>query len=89
MLQGNDVNRELTLGKLYAGFVIRTVTASPNVYLVGEIGLAGMGAGFVMSFFNCPVELLKVKLQTQSAAGVMGANGQLEPAVSCCMEHCF
>jgi solute carrier family 25 (mitochondrial carnitine/acylcarnitine transporter), member 20/29 len=41
-----------------------------------------MGAGLIMAFFNCPVELLKVKLQTQSAAGVMGANGQLEPPVS-------
>lgn len=41
-----------------------------------------MGAGLVMAFFNCPVELLKVKLQTQSAAGVIGVNGQLEPPVS-------
>jgi hypothetical protein len=49
---------------------------------VGEIGVAGMGAGLVMAFFNCPVELLKVKLQTQSAAGVIGANGKLEPPVS-------
>ncbi|GAB5592025.1 hypothetical protein Unana1_06925 [Umbelopsis nana] len=46
---------------------------------LGEIGIAGLGAGFVMAFFNCPVELLKVKLQTQSAAGVIGANGKLEP----------
>ncbi|KAI9281290.1 mitochondrial carrier domain-containing protein [Umbelopsis sp. AD052] len=58
MLQGNDPNKELSLG---------------------EIGVAGMGAGLVMAFFNCPVELLKVKLQTQSAAGVIGANGKLEP----------
>ncbi|KAJ2964688.1 hypothetical protein NQZ79_g461 [Umbelopsis isabellina] len=47
---------------------------------LGQIGVAGLGAGFVMAFFNCPVELLKVKLQTQSSAGVIGANGQLEPA---------
>ncbi|KAM3585874.1 hypothetical protein VKS41_002415 [Umbelopsis sp. WA50703] len=46
---------------------------------LGQIGVAGLGAGFVMAFFNCPVELLKVKLQTQSSAGVIGANGLLEP----------
>lgn len=44
-----------------------------------------------MAFFNCPVELLKVKLQTQSAAGVIGANGKLEPPVSsdryCSLAH--
>ncbi|CAO3614174.1 unnamed protein product [Cunninghamella blakesleeana] len=43
-----------------------------------EIGIAGAFAGSVMSFFNCPIELLKVKLQTQDPAGVIGANGKLE-----------
>ncbi|KAG0220444.1 mitochondrial carrier domain-containing protein [Mortierella sp. GBAus27b] len=38
-----------------------------------EVGIAGSMAGGVMSFVNCPVELLKVKLQTQygPAAGVV------------------
>ncbi|CAO3599792.1 unnamed protein product [Absidia cylindrospora] len=31
-----------------------------------------------MSFFNCPIELLKVKLQTQDPKGVIGATGKLE-----------
>ncbi|KAI8062646.1 mitochondrial carrier domain-containing protein [Gongronella butleri] len=46
---------------------------------LGEVGLAGALAGSVMSFFNCPIELLKVKLQTQDPKGVIGANGKLEP----------
>lgn len=39
-------------------------------------------AGFVMSFLNCPIELLKVKLQTQDPKGVIGLSGKLEPPVS-------
>ncbi|MBM6385098.1 MAG: hypothetical protein JSY10_14095 [Paenibacillus sp.] len=39
-------------------------------------------AGSVMSFLNCPIELLKVKLQIQDPKGVMGLNGKLEPPVS-------
>ncbi|CEP08576.1 hypothetical protein [Parasitella parasitica] len=44
-----------------------------------EIGLAGSMAGAVMSFVNCPIELLKVKLQTQDPQGVMNVHGKLEP----------
>lgn len=44
--------------------------------------MAGSLAGFVMSFLNCPIELLKVKLQIQDPKGVMGLNGKLEPPVS-------
>ncbi|KAI8338200.1 mitochondrial carrier domain-containing protein [Chlamydoabsidia padenii] len=47
---------------------------------LGEISVAGAFAGSVMSFFNCPIELLKVKLQTQDPKGVIGKNGVLEPA---------
>jgi solute carrier family 25 carnitine/acylcarnitine transporter 20/29 len=36
-------------------------------------------AGSVMAFLNCPIELLKVKLQTQDPKGVLGLNGKLEP----------
>ncbi|KAI8883981.1 mitochondrial carrier [Backusella circina FSU 941] len=43
-----------------------------------EIGIAGSLAGSVMAFLNCPIELLKVKLQTQDPKGVIGANGKLE-----------
>lgn len=49
---------------------------------IDEIGIAGGLAGAVMAFFNCPIELLKVKLQVQDPAGVIGANGKLEPPVS-------
>ncbi|KAI7880242.1 mitochondrial carrier [Lichtheimia hyalospora FSU 10163] len=45
-----------------------------------EIGMAGGLAGTVMAFFNCPIELLKVKLQVQDPAGVIGPTGKLEPA---------
>ncbi|KAF8961776.1 hypothetical protein BGZ46_001296 [Entomortierella lignicola] len=40
-----------------------------------QIGTAGSMAGGVMAFVNCPVELLKVKLQTQygPSTGVVGA----------------
>lgn len=44
--------------------------------------MAGGLAGTVMAFFNCPIELLKVKLQVQDPAGVIGPTGKLEPAVS-------
>lgn len=47
-----------------------------------EIGMAGSMAGSVMSFLNCPIELLKVKLQIQDPKGVIGINGKLEPPVS-------
>ncbi|KAL0076048.1 mitochondrial carrier domain-containing protein [Phycomyces blakesleeanus] len=43
-----------------------------------EIGIAGSMAGTVMAFFNCPIELLKVKLQTQDPRGVVNAMGKLE-----------
>lgn len=34
-----------------------------------------------MAFLNCPIELLKVKLQIQDPKGVIGLNGKLEPPV--------
>ncbi|KAL9547606.1 hypothetical protein MBANPS3_006087 [Mucor bainieri] len=43
-----------------------------------EIGVAGSMAGSVMSFLNCPIELLKVKLQTQDPKGVINMHGKLE-----------
>lgn len=52
------------------------------LFVIVEIGVAGSMAGSVMAFLNCPIELLKVKLQTQDPKGVIGANGKLEPAVS-------
>ncbi|KAI7897080.1 mitochondrial carrier domain-containing protein [Mucor mucedo] len=51
-----------------------------KVLSIFEIGVAGSMAGSVMAFLNCPIELLKVKLQTQDPKGVLGANGKLEPA---------
>lgn len=39
-------------------------------------------AGSVMAFLNCPIELLKVKLQTQDPKGFVNASGKHEPAVS-------
>ncbi|KAI8376307.1 mitochondrial carrier domain-containing protein [Radiomyces spectabilis] len=50
-----------------------------KVLSLGEIAIAGSLAGTVMAFCNCPIELLKVKLQTQDPAGVIGASGKLEP----------
>ncbi|KAI7867813.1 mitochondrial carrier domain-containing protein [Spinellus fusiger] len=51
----------------------------PNKVLsLPQVGLAGSMAGTVMSFFNCPIELLKVKLQTQDPRGIIGISGQLE-----------
>ncbi|KAI8145117.1 mitochondrial carrier domain-containing protein [Fennellomyces sp. T-0311] len=47
---------------------------------IADIGIAGGLAGTVMAFFNCPIELLKVKLQVQDPAGVIGPTGKLEPA---------
>jgi solute carrier family 25 carnitine/acylcarnitine transporter 20/29 len=49
--------------------------------LLVQIGTAGSLAGSVMAFLNCPIELLKVKLQTQDPKGVIGFNGKLEPPV--------
>ena len=46
-----------------------------------EMGIAGSMAGSVMAFLNCPIELLKVKLQTQDPKGVIGLKGKLEPPV--------
>ncbi|KAI7903338.1 mitochondrial carrier domain-containing protein [Cokeromyces recurvatus] len=45
-----------------------------------EIGVAGSFAGTVMAFLNCPIELLKVKLQTQDPKGFINAQGRHEPA---------
>ncbi|KAF9570568.1 hypothetical protein EC968_001687 [Mortierella alpina] len=47
-----------------------------------QIGCAGSMAGGVMAFVNCPVELLKVKLQTQykpSAGAIPAAVGAIKP----------
>ncbi|KAF7724998.1 hypothetical protein EC973_000491 [Apophysomyces ossiformis] len=52
---------------------------SNKVLSLAEVGMAGSMAGSVMAFFNCPIELLKVRLQTQDPAGVIGASGKLEP----------
>lgn len=35
-----------------------------------------------MAFLNCPIELLKVKLQIQDPKGIIGLTGKLEPPVS-------
>ncbi|KAI9266133.1 mitochondrial carrier domain-containing protein [Helicostylum pulchrum] len=51
-----------------------------KVLSIVEIGLAGSMAGSVMAFLNCPIELLKVKLQTQDPKGIIAANGKHEPA---------
>ena len=49
--------------------------------LIVQIGCAGSMAGGVMAFVNCPVELLKVKLQTQykPAAGALPLAGAVKP----------
>lgn len=60
-----------------------------KVLSLAEIGIAGSMAGTVMAFFNCPIELLKVKLQTQDPAGIIGANGKLEPPVSFVTNDCL
>jgi solute carrier family 25 carnitine/acylcarnitine transporter 20/29 len=46
-----------------------------------QIGSAGSMAGGVMAFVNCPVELLKVKLQTQytPAVGAAPIAGAIKP----------
>ncbi|CAO3569782.1 unnamed protein product [Mortierella alpina] len=47
-----------------------------------QIGCAGSMAGGVMAFVNCPVELLKVKLQTQykpPAGAIPAAVGAIKP----------
>ncbi|KAG1122472.1 hypothetical protein G6F42_011448 [Rhizopus arrhizus] len=51
-----------------------------RVLSIFEIGVAGSMAGSVMAFLNCPIELLKVKLQTQDPSGFINANGKHEPA---------
>lgn len=60
-----------------------------KVLSLAEIGIAGSMAGTVMAFFNCPIELLKVKLQTQDPAGIIGVNGKLEPPVSFVVNACL
>ncbi|KAJ1987377.1 hypothetical protein GGI25_005782 [Coemansia spiralis] len=56
------------------GFFQRLLQANSNEPLtIGQKAVAGGLAGGVMSFLNCPVELLKVKLQTQyGSAGTSG-----------------
>ncbi|KAJ1732080.1 hypothetical protein LPJ61_002219 [Coemansia biformis] len=51
------------------GYMLRLFQANSSEPLtIGQKAIAGGLAGGVMSFLNCPVELLKVKLQTQPAA---------------------
>ncbi|KAJ1878815.1 hypothetical protein LPJ57_003195 [Coemansia sp. RSA 486] len=51
------------------GFFLRLLQSGSSEPLsLGQKAAAGGLAGGVMSFLNCPVELLKVKLQTQTAA---------------------
>lgn len=64
------------------GYFRRLLQNDRKALSVVEIGLAGSMAGSVMSFLNCPIELLKVKLQIQNPKGVIGLNGTLEPPVS-------
>ncbi|KAJ1844486.1 hypothetical protein H4S02_007907 [Coemansia sp. RSA 2611] len=56
------------------GFFLRLLqSGSTEPLTLGQKAMAGGLAGGVMSFLNCPVELLKVKLQTQyGAAAVPG-----------------
>ncbi|KAI9473512.1 MAG: mitochondrial carrier domain-containing protein [Benjaminiella poitrasii] len=58
----------------------RNLLQQPDDQLsIVRIGVAGSMAGWVMAFLNCPIELLKVKLQTQDPKGVIGLHGNLEP----------
>ncbi|KAJ2833654.1 hypothetical protein GGI24_000756 [Coemansia furcata] len=51
------------------GFFLRLLQSNSSEPLtLGQKAMAGGLAGGVMSFLNCPVELLKVKLQTQYAS---------------------
>jgi solute carrier family 25 carnitine/acylcarnitine transporter 20/29 len=66
--------------------------ADVMIYLclpIVQIGMAGSLAGSVMAFLNCPIELLKVKLQTQDPKGVIGLNGKLEPPVRTTLLYSF
>lgn len=83
LLQNGDEKKVLSICKLY----IKIREGKINFFFfffcfLVEIGVAGSMAGSVMAFLNCPIELLKVKLQTQDPKGFIGANGKLEPAVS-------
>ncbi|KAF9582136.1 hypothetical protein BGW38_000597, partial [Lunasporangiospora selenospora] len=53
-----------------------------RVLSIVEIGCAGSMAGGVMAFVNCPVELLKVKLQTQYAPAAGAVASLAEKQVS-------
>ncbi|KAI9250353.1 mitochondrial carrier domain-containing protein [Helicostylum pulchrum] len=61
------------------GYFRRMLQKDDKVLSIFQIGVAGSMAGSVMSFLNCPIELLKVKLQIQDPKGVMGLTGKLEP----------
>ncbi|KAI7896209.1 mitochondrial carrier domain-containing protein [Mucor mucedo] len=61
------------------GYFRRLLQHDGKALSIVEIGLAGSMAGSVMAFLNCPIELLKVKLQTQDPKGVIGLSGKLEP----------
>lgn len=76
-LQNGDEKKVLSICKLRE----KVVTSSHSCFVIVEIGVAGSMAGSVMAFLNCPIELLKVKLQTQDPKGII-VNGKHEPAVS-------
>ncbi|KAI8342196.1 mitochondrial carrier domain-containing protein [Choanephora cucurbitarum] len=61
------------------GFFRRLLQKENKPLSIAEMGIAGSMAGSVMAFLNCPIELLKVKLQTQDPKGVIGLKGKLEP----------
>ncbi|ORY91178.1 mitochondrial carrier domain-containing protein, partial [Syncephalastrum racemosum] len=60
------------------GFFRRALQNGDEPLTLGQMGIAGGLAGSVMALFNCPIELLKVKLQVQDPSGVI-VNGKLEP----------
>ncbi|KAJ2742902.1 hypothetical protein GGI20_004143 [Coemansia sp. BCRC 34301] len=56
------------------GFFLRLLQSNSSQPLtLGQKAMAGGLAGGVMSFLNCPVELLKVKLQTQYGSAMAAA----------------
>ncbi|KAI8378532.1 mitochondrial carrier domain-containing protein [Blakeslea trispora] len=60
------------------GYFKRLLQKDNKPLSIAEIGIAGSMAGSVMAFLNCPIELLKVKLQTQDPKGFIGMKGKLE-----------
>ncbi|KAJ2513357.1 hypothetical protein GGI11_004431 [Coemansia sp. RSA 2049] len=66
------------------GFFQRLLQANSSEPLtVSQKAIAGGLAGGVMSFLNCPVELLKVKLQTQYGAAATPGHRPYTGVVNC------